>query len=178
FNDNDYDRLGWRIKWNPSVKTETDRLALVQGLKNNLLDVVATDHAPHLISEKDNVYTSSASGGPMVQHSLLAMLELSRKGYFTPELVVEKMCHSPATLFRIEKRGFIREGYFADLVLVNPNKAQAVAKENLYYKCDWSPLEGETLSHTVEMTIVNGRIVYSKGVFNETIKGKALTFNP
>lgn len=178
FNDNDYDRLGWRIKWNPSVKTETHRLALIQGLKNNLLDVVATDHAPHLISEKDNVYTSSASGGPMVQHSLLAMLELSRKGYFTPELVVEKMCHSPATLFRIEKRGFIREGYFADLVLVNPNKSQAVAKENLFYKCGWSPLEGETLSHTVEMTIINGRIVYSKGVFNETIKGKALTFNP
>ena len=114
----------------------------------------------------------------MVQHSLLAMLELSRKGYFTPELVVEKMCHSPATLFRIEKRGFIREGYFADLVLVNPNKSQAVAKENLFYKCGWSPLEGETLSHTVEMTIINGRIVYSKGVFNETIKGKALTFNP
>ena len=178
FNDNDYDRLGWRIKWNPSVKSETDRVALIRGLKNNLLDVVATDHAPHLITEKDNLYTSSASGGPMVQHSLLAMLELSRKGYFTPELVVEKMCHSPATLFRIEKRGFIREGYFADLVLVNPNKTQAVTKENLLYKCGWSPLEGETLSHTVEMTIVNGRIVYSKGVFNETVKGKALTFNP
>lgn len=177
FNDSDYNRLGWRIKWNPSVKTENDRLALIDGLKTNLLDVVATDHAPHLISEKDNIYTSSASGGPMVQHSLIAMLELSKKGYFTPELVVEKMCHSPATLFRIEKRGFIREGYFADLVLVNPNHQHTVTNDTLLYKCGWSPLEGETFSHSVEMTIVNGRIVYNKGSFNEAVKGKPLKFN-
>ncbi|MEW5845775.1 MAG: dihydroorotase [Bacteroidota bacterium] len=177
FNDSDYDRLGWRIKWNPSVKTENDRLALIDGLKTNLLDVVATDHAPHLISEKDNIYTNSASGGPMVQHSLIAMLELSKKGYFTPELVVQKMCHSPATLFRIEKRGFIREGYYADIVLVNPNHKQTVTNDALLYKCGWSPLEGETFSHSIEMTMVNGRIVYNKGSFNEVVKGKPLKFN-
>ncbi len=177
FNDSDYDRLGWRIKWNPSIKSETDRLALIEGLNANLLDVVATDHAPHLVAEKDNSYENSASGGPMVQHSLLAMLELSKKGYFTAEMVVEKMCHAPATLFRIEKRGFIREGYFADLVLVNPNRILKVTSESLLYKCGWSPMEGETFTHTIEMTIVNGQIVYSKGIFNETVKGKLLTFN-
>lgn len=177
FNNSDYDKFGWRIKWNPSVKTETDRLALIYGLKNNLLDVVATDHAPHLINEKDNSYFKSASGGPMVQHSLLAMLELSRKGYFTIETIVDKMCHAPATLYRIEKRGFIREGYYADLVLINPNLKQIVTKDSLLYKCEWSPLENETLSSKVIMTFVNGRLVYNNGVFDESGKGMALTFN-
>ncbi|MGE0077744.1 MAG: dihydroorotase [Bacteroidales bacterium] len=177
FNNSDYDKFGWRIKWNPSVKTETDRLALINGLKNNLLDVVATDHAPHLINEKDNSYFKSASGGPMVQHSLLAMLELSRKGYFTIETIVDKMCHAPATLYRIEKRGFIREGYYADLVLVNPNLKQIVTKDSLLYKCEWSPLENETLSSKVIMTFINGRLVYNNGVFDESGKGMALTFN-
>ncbi len=177
FNNSNYAELEWRIKCNPSIKNESDRLALINGLKNNLLDVVATDHAPHLVNEKDNVYTNSASGVPMVQHSLLAMLELSRKGYFTPELVVNKMCHAPATLFRIDKRGFIREGYFADLVLINPNRPQLVTPENLLYKCGWSPLEGQTLSHSIELTMVNGRTVYHNGKFNESIKGKHLNFN-
>lgn len=177
FNDSDYDKLGWRIKWNPSVKTESDRIALINGLKMNLLDVVATDHAPHLISEKENSYFKSASGGPMVQHSLIAMLELAYKGNFTIETVVEKMCHAPAILYRIEKRGFIREGYFADIVLVDPNNKESVAKDSLLYKCGWSPLEGETFNSKVTMTIVNGRVVYESGQFDETIKGTALKFN-
>lgn len=177
FNESDYEKLGWRIKWNPSVKSEADRLALIYGLKSNQLDVVATDHAPHLVSEKDNIYINSASGGPMVQHSLIAMLELAQKGYFSPELVVEKMCHAPAVLFRVEKRGFIRVGYFADLVLVNPKKQHQVTKESLHSKCGWSPLEGETFNHAIELTMVNGSVVYNKGEFNEATKGKALTFN-
>ncbi|HRX31929.1 MAG TPA: dihydroorotase [Tenuifilaceae bacterium] len=177
FNNDDYEKLGWRIKWNPSVKKESDRIGLINGLKNNLLDVVATDHAPHLISEKNAPYFKSASGGPMVQHSLSAMLELSKKGYFPIELVVNKMCHAPATLFKIDRRGFIREGYYADLVLVNPTDSFEVTKESLYYKCGWSPLEGETLHNKVIMTMVNGRIVYNNGVFDESVKGKSLRFN-
>lgn len=177
FSSNDYDRLGWRIKWNPSVKTETDRLALIDGLKNNLLDVVATDHAPHLLEEKNNTYFKSASGGPMVQHSLLAMFELSRKGHFSLETVVDKMCHAPAILYKIEKRGFVREGYYADLVLVNPNSRQTITKESLLYKCGWSPLEGETLSASVQITMVNGKIVYENGKFDESSKGVRLQFD-
>ena len=177
FNSSDYDKLGWRIKWNPSVKTETDRLALIDGLKNNLLDVVATDHAPHLLEEKNNTYFKSASGGPMVQHSLLAMFELSRKGHFSLETVVDKMCHAPAILYKIEKRGFIREGYHADLVLVNPNSRQTITKDSLLYKCGWSPLEGETLSASVQITMVNGKIVCENGKFDESSKGNALEFN-
>lgn len=177
FNSSDYDKLGWRIKWNPSVKTEMDRLALIDGLKKNLLDVVATDHAPHLLEEKNNTYFKSASGGPMVQHSLLAMFELSRKGHFSLETVVDKMCHAPAILYKIEKRGFIREGYHADLVLVNPNSRQTITKDSLLYKCGWSPLEGETLSASVQITMVNGKIVYENGKFDESSKGNALEFN-
>jgi len=177
FNSSDYDKLGWRIKWNPSVKTEVDRLTLIDGLKKNLLDVVATDHAPHLLEEKNNTYFKSASGGPMVQHSLLAMLELSRKGHFSLETVVDKMCHAPAILYKIEKRGFIREGYHADLVLVNPNSRQTITKDSLLYKCGWSPLEGETLSASVQITMVNGKIVYENGKFDESSKGNALEFN-
>lgn len=177
FNSSDYDKLGWRIKWNPSVKTEVDRLTLIDGLKKNLLDVVATDHAPHLLEEKNNTYFKSASGGPMVQHSLLAMLELSRKGHFSLETVVDKMCHAPAILYKIEKKGFIREGYHADLVLVNPNSRQTITKDSLLYKCGWSPLEGETLSASVQITMVNGKIVYENGKFDESSKGNALEFN-
>lgn len=176
FSRNDYDRLGWRIKWNPSIKAEADRLALIDGIKRNLLDVVATDHAPHLPEEKAGAYLQSASGGPMVQHSLLAMIELSRKGHFTLETVVDKMCHAPATLYRVEKRGFIRKGFFADLVLVNPNSRQVVTKSSLLYKCGWSPLEGEVLGASVQATIVNGKVVYENGQFDELGRGKALTF--
>lgn len=177
FNDEDYDTLGWKIKWNPSVKTENDRLALIEGLKHNLIDVVATDHAPHLESEKNQGYFSSPSGGPMVQHSLLAMLELAQKGHFPIELVAEKMCHAPAKLYGIEKRGFIREGYFADIVVVDPAASWKITKESLLYKCKWSPLEGNTLSAKVVQTFVNGRLVYNKGIFDESVKGQELVFS-
>lgn len=176
FNDTDYEKLGWRIKWNPSIKSETDRLALINGVKTNLLDVVATDHAPHLIAEKDSTYFRSASGGPMVQHSLPAMLELARQGFFSIETVVDKMCHAPAVLFGIERRGFVREGYHADLVLVDPCSPSEVHTSNILYKCGWSPLEGVKLTARVTHTLVNGQLVYENGKFDESVKGKALSF--
>jgi dihydroorotase len=176
FNDKDYDKLGWRIKWNPAVKTSIDQKALQEALRNNLLDVVATDHAPHTLAEKSKLYKNCPSGGPLVQHSLVAMLEMVSKGIFTLEMVVDKMCHSPAELFRIEKRGFIREGYFADLVLVDPNSKWKVTPENILYKCRWSPLEGEIFGAEVTHTLVNGRVVYDNGVFDESVKGSALEF--
>ncbi|MDD2549926.1 MAG: dihydroorotase [Bacteroidales bacterium] len=176
FNDTFYDTLSWRIKWNPAVKAESDRMGLINALKNNTLDLVATDHAPHTLAEKSNPYSTSPSGGPMVQHSLIAMLEMVAKGIFTIEMVVDKMCHAPAELFRIEKRGFIREGYHADLVLVNPNAKWKVTPESILYKCGWSPLEGETFGSKVTHTFVNGRLVYVNGTFNESVKGTALKF--
>ncbi|HCY01441.1 MAG TPA: dihydroorotase, partial [Bacteroidales bacterium] len=177
FNDKDYEKLGWRIKWNPAVKTETDRLALIDALNIDKLDVIATDHAPHTLAEKNNNYFKSPSGGPLVQHSLTAMLELVSRNILSIEMVVDKMCHAPAELFRIEKRGFIREGYFADIVIVNPNQKWKVTPENILYKCGWSPFEGETFGAKVTHTIVNGRLVYNNGIFNEEAKGQALTFS-
>lgn len=176
FSDDDYERLGWRIKWNPAIKTNSDKLALIKALKENKLDIIATDHAPHTLEEKGNKYSQCPSGGPMVQHSLIAMLEMMRKGIFTIEMVVYKMCHAPAELFGIEKRGFIREGYYADLVLVDPKNHWTVTPENILYKCGWSPLEGETFSNKVTHTIVNGRLVYENGRFDETVKGIPLIF--
>lgn len=177
FTDEDYERYGSLIKWNPAVKTRADRDALRQGLINGRLDVVATDHAPHLLSEKEGGCLKAASGGPLVQHSLQAMLEMSVQGTFTKELVVEKMCHAPAELFQIEKRGFIREGYYADLVLVNPNKTYQVSKDNILYKCGWSPFEGQQFSHTIEKTFVNGKIVFDIGEIIESGVGMPLTFD-
>lgn len=177
FSSNDYEDKGWRIKWNPSIKTEKDRISLIEGLKNNKVDIVATDHAPHIKSEKDAGYFKSASGGPMVQHSLLAMIELSKKGYFPLELVAHKMCHAPAIVYNIEKRGFVKEGYFADLVLVDPNVNWTVEGNNLLYKCGWSPLEGQQLSSKVTHTIINGRVVYENEQFDESFRGSALTFS-
>lgn len=177
FTDEDYARYGSLIKWNPAVKTREDRDALRQGLINGRLDVVATDHAPHLLSEKEGGSLKAASGGPLVQHSLQAMLEMSAQGVFTKELVVEKMCHAPSVLFNIHKRGFIREGYFADLVLVNPNKQYEVTKDNILYKCGWSPFEGVHFSHTIEKTFVNGKIIYDRGEIVESGMGMALTFD-
>lgn len=177
FSDKDYEKLGWRIKWNPAIKAENDRLALINGLINNQLDVVATDHAPHTLEEKMNPYSTCPSGGPMVHHSLVAMLELVRKGVFSLEMVVDKMCHAPATLFGVEKRGFIREGYFADLVLVDLNDPWTVSADNILYKCGWSPLEGETLTARVTHTFVNGRLVYETGRFEESVKGMSLAFH-
>ncbi len=176
FTDNDYAAYGNRIKWNPSVKTKSDRDALRKSLLEGRLDVVATDHAPHLLSEKEGSCLKAASGGPMVQHSLVAMLEMSRQGLWTPELVVEKMCHAPAELFRIRERGYIRKGYYADLVLINPNFFWTVKPENILYKCAWSPLEGQVFSHAVVKTLVNGELVYNEGVFDERIKGREVEF--
>jgi dihydroorotase len=150
FSENDYEKYGSRIKWNPAIKSMADRDALRQGLKNNLLDVIATDHAPHTLEEKNNTYFKAPSGGPLVQHSLVAMMEMADQGIFTKELVVEKMSHAPAVLFRVEKRGFIREGYYADLVLLNPKAHETVKDESVKYKCGWSPFSGTTFKHAVQ----------------------------
>ena len=176
FDDRDYERYGNRIKWNPSIKSETDKLALREALINGRLDVVATDHAPHLLSEKEGGCFKAYSGGPLVQHSLMLMLEMALQGVFSLELVIEKMCHAPATLYRVENRGFIREGYFADLVLVNPQNEWTVSQDNLLYKCGWSPLEGDSFQTKVEKTFVNGVLAYDNGVINETCKGCELSF--
>ncbi|GAP71426.1 dihydroorotase [Candidatus Symbiothrix dinenymphae] len=174
FTDEDYARLGNRIKWNPAVKTAADRDALRQALIDGKIDVVATDHAPHTWDEKQGTCLTAASGGPMVQHALTAMLELCRQGVFTRELVVEKMCHNPALLFGLQDRGYIREGYYADLVLVDPNQSWTVTPDNLLYKCGWSPLEGTTFSHKVVKTFVNGTLVYDNGTFDESFRGREL----
>lgn len=176
FSDEDYEKYGNRIKWNPAVKTKEDRDALLQGLLKGKLDVIATDHAPHLLEEKTGGCLQAASGGPLVQHSLQMMLEMSKQGKISKEEVVNKMCHAPATLFRINKRGYIREGYFADLVLVNPNKDYTITQENILYKCKWSPLENETVSTSIEKTFLNGQIAFENGQVNE-VRGQALTFN-
>ena len=177
FTDDDYDQYGSRIKWNPAVKSEHDRDALRIGLANNKLDVVATDHAPHTIEEKNNKYFSAPSGGPLVQHALVSMLEMVQQGIFSYELVVEKMCHNPAILFEIEKRGFIREGYKADLVLVDPKASWEVKPENILYKCGWSPFEGTTFSHKVMHTLVNGQLAYTNGKVDTDVKGERLSFD-
>ncbi|GHU72427.1 dihydroorotase [Bacteroidia bacterium] len=174
FSDEDYARLGNRIKWNPAIKTKADRDALRKALIEGKIDVVATDHAPHTWDEKQGSCLTAASGASMVQHSLIAMLEMCRQDIFTEELVVEKMAHAPAELFEIKDRGYIREGYYADLVLVDPNRSWTVSKENLLYKCGWSPLEGQTFSHQVVKTFINGQLVYDNGVFDENFRGKEL----
>lgn len=176
-NDTQYAQLGWRMKCNPSVKSEADRMALINGLNNNTIDLIGTDHAPHLRKEKDRNYFESASGIPTIQHSLVAMLELSKRGMFGPELVVQKMCHAPADIFRIDRRGYIREGYYADLALIDPKRPQTVDCESLRYKCKWSVLEGETFGASVDTTVVNGRVVYENGKIDSTVKGSALAFN-
>lgn len=176
FSDKDYSKYGTRIKWNPSVKTAQDRDALMQGLLKDKLDVIATDHAPHLLEEKQGEALKAASGGPLVQHSLQMMLELAKKGKITKEQVVNKMCHAPATMFKIHKRGYIRKGYFADLVLVNPNKPYTIDQSNILYKCKWSPLESETLSTTIEKTFLNGKTAFDNGILND-IKGERLLFD-
>jgi len=176
FSDADYAKYGNRIKWNPAIKSDSDRQALINAVNSNKIDVVATDHAPHLLSEKEGSCLTAASGGPLVQHSLVAMLQLTKQGVFTLEKIVEKMCHAPADLFRIEKRGFIRPGYNADLVLVDPNKSWTVTPENILYKCGWSPFEGVTFDSKVLKTWVNGQLVYNEGTFDESVHGERLLF--
>lgn len=175
FTDEDYEKYGSRIKWNPAVKTKADRDGLLRGLLDGHLDVVATDHAPHLWSEKQGGCLKAASGGPLVQHSLLMMLELVKQGKLTKEDVVTKMSHAPAILYKVHKRGYIREGYYADMVLVNPNKSYTITKENILYKCGWSPLEGETMSNSIEKTFLNGDVAYENGNVKE-VRGMRLKF--
>lgn len=177
FNEQDYEKLGNKIKWNPAVKAESDRKALFEGLLNNKLDVIATDHAPHTLEEKSHVYTKAPSGGPLVQHSLVAMMEFHRRGEISLAHIVNKMCHAPATIFNIHKRGYIRKGYYADLVLVNPNKDWTVSKDNILYKCGWSPLEGHTMHSQIVSTFINGNLVFDNGKFYEQHKGMALKFD-
>lgn len=176
FHDGDYAKYGNRIKWNPSIKTLEDRIALREAVKNNTIDIVATDHAPHLLSEKEGSCLKAASGGPLVQHSLVAMLELVAEGCFTYEKVVEKMAHMPADLFHIDRRGYIRPGYYADLVLVDPDKSWTVAPENILYKCGWAPFEGATFHHSVSQTFVNGELVYDNGTIDDTVRGMEVRY--
>ena len=177
FDKEDYEKYGTRIKWNPAVKEVSDKEALFNGLLMNKLDVIATDHAPHTIEEKNNTYFKAPSGGPLVQHSLQAMLEFNKQGRISLERIVEKMCHAPAEIFKVKDRGFIKEGYWADLVLIDPDTEQMVDKSNIHYKCGWSPFEGVTFHSKVTHTIINGNLVYENGVFHEDIKGMALQFD-
>lgn len=177
FDEKDYIDYGTRIKWNPSIKSAKDKEALWEALLSDKIDVIATDHAPHTLAEKNNPYFKAPSGGPLVQHSLVAMLEMSKKNFITIEKVIQKMCHAPADLFRIEKRGYIREGYFADLVLVDPNKNWIVSPENILYKCGWSPFEGTQFSHNVVSTFVNGNLVFHNNQIIDGVNGLRVTFN-
>ena len=175
FSDVDYERLGTLIKWNPAIKTEKDKKGLLKALLDDRIDLVTTDHAPHTLEEKQKPYFQSMSGAPMVQHSLNIMLEFYKQGLISLEKIAEKMCHNPAILYHIEKRGFIREGYFADLTLVDLNTSWTVSKENILYKCGWSPVEGTTFHSSITQTFVNGNLVYNNGHFNENTRGMALT---
>ena len=175
FSDIDYERLGTLIKWNPAIKTEKDKKGLLKALLDDRIDLVTTDHAPHTLEEKQKPYFQSMSGAPMVQHSLNIMLEFYKQGLISLEKIAEKMCHNPAILYHIEKRGFIREGYFADLTLVDLNTNWTVSKENILYKCGWSPVEGTTFHSSITQTFVNGNLVYNNGLFNEKTRGMALT---
>ena len=177
FDESKYEEKGTLIKWNPAIKKESDKNALFQALLDDKLDVIATDHAPHTLEEKSNTYFKAPSGGPLVQHALPAMLEFSKNGKISLEKLVEKMCHNPAICFKVENRGFIREGYFADLVLVDLNNPWEVNKKNILYKCGWSPFEGETFSAKITHTFVNGHIAYEYGFFDETSRGMRLTFD-
>jgi dihydroorotase len=177
FNDADYKTKGAFIKWNPAVKKASDQAAILQGVLENKIDVIATDHAPHTIEEKQQSYFKAPSGGPLVQHSLVAMLEFYHKGKISLEKIAEKMAHAVADCFQIEKRGYIREGYFADLVLVDLNSAWTVDKSNILYKCGWSPFEGVTFHSKITHTFVNGNLIYDNGKFDERTKGQRLLFN-
>ncbi|GJM59996.1 dihydroorotase [Persicobacter diffluens] len=177
FSEEDYAKKGTLIKWNPAVKTANDRDEIFKAVLDGRIDVIATDHAPHTLEEKDNSYFKAPSGGPLVQHSLVTMLEMYHAGKITLEKIVEKMCHNPAILFEIEKRGYIRENYFADIVLVDLQDAWTVSRDNVHSKCGWSPFEGQTFKSSVKHTIVSGHHAYKDGNFNESVKGQRLTFD-
>lgn len=177
FNDEDYNKKGSLIKWNPAVKTEKDRVELIKAINNDIVDIIASDHAPHTWEEKNNKYLLAPSGGPLVQHALLALLELEKTNQMSLTHIVKKTSHDVADCFRIKKRGYLRPGYFADIVILNRNKSNSVNKENILYKCGWSPFEGNTFSNTIQSTFVNGHRVYHKSKFNESSSAMRLKFN-
>jgi dihydroorotase len=177
FDETAYDEKGTLVKWNPAIKTRFDRDALLKSTINDVIDIVATDHSPHTTEEKNKSYFKAPSGGPLVQHSLVTMLELWHRRFISTEKIVEKMCHNPAILFNIKERGFIREGYKADLCLIDPDDPWTVSKDNILYKCGWSPFEGTTFKSKVVTTIINGTIVFDNGVINEDYRGQRLVFN-
>lgn len=177
FDDSQYADKGTHIKWNPAVKSKADKEAVFEALLDDRIDIIATDHAPHTLEEKNNTYFNAPSGGPLVQHALVAMLELYHQGKIRLEKIVEKMCHAPAICFQVENRGFIREGYAADLVLVEIDNPWEVKKDNILYKCAWSPFEGNTFKSRVTHTWVNGHLAYQNGSFDESQKGHRLTFD-
>jgi dihydroorotase len=177
FCDEDYERLGNLIKWNPAIKSRHDRESILNAVLDDRIDVIATDHAPHTLEEKSRNYWNAPSGGPLVQHALPAMLDLYHSKKISLEQIVRKMAHSVAECFKIRDRGFIREGYFADLAIVDLNRETVVNKEQLLYKCKWSPFEGHTFRSSVVHTIVNGLLVYSNGSFNDEHKGRRMEFN-
>ena len=177
FDNSHYKEKGTLIKWNPAVKSKEDKEGLWKALLDDRIDVIASDHAPHTLDEKSKPYQQAPSGGPLVQHALMAMLEAVHKNKISLEKVIEKMCHNPARLFQIEKRGFIKKGFYADLVLVDLNSTQVVTKESILYKCGWSPFEGETFNSEITHTFVNGNLIYHEGKFDDKTKGMQLTFN-
>ncbi|PJG57643.1 dihydroorotase [Aeromonas cavernicola] len=177
FNERDYDTLGSQIKCNPAVKSEADQQALLEAVRSDVLDIIATDHAPHTWQEKQNSYFGAPSGVPLVQHSLQALLELYHQGIFTLETIVKKTSHAVAERFQVEDRGYLREGYYADVVLLDLNKPYVVSNDNLLYLCGWSPFNGYRFQSTVEMTLVNGQIAWQNGQLSDQIRGKRLTFN-
>ncbi|MBG6236353.1 dihydroorotase [Pedobacter sp. CAN_A7] len=177
FDDQDYAKKGNLIKWNPAVKTAADKDAILKGVLDGHIDIIATDHAPHTWEEKQQPYAQAPSGGPLVQHALSALLEMYHQQKITLTQIVEKTAHNVADCFNIDKRGYIREGYWADLVLVNLNDLVTVTKNNLFYKCGWSPFEGQTFQSEITHTIVSGNLAYTKGKFTTNETGKRLTFN-
>jgi dihydroorotase len=177
FSDEDYAKKGSHIKWNPAVKTAKDKSQLWEALLDDRIDVIATDHAPHTLEEKSNPYTSAPSGGPLVQHALVALLEAHHQGKISIEKIVQKACHNPAILFDVEKRGYIKEGYYADLVIADLNNPWTVNKSNILYKCGWSPFEGNTFKSRITHTFVNGELAYNNFKVLDVKAGKRLTFN-
>ena len=177
FNHSDYKEKGALIKWNPAVKSELDQDALWEALNSDRIDIVATDHAPHTLEEKQNNYLNCPSGGPLVQHSLIVMFEHYLNKKITLQKIVEKMCNNPANIFNVKKRGYIKEGYFADLVILDPNKKQTISSDNILYKCGWSPFEGETFNSVITHTFVNGHLAYNNGNLDDSKLGMKINFN-
>ena len=177
FNDSNYKEKGSLIKWNPSIKTKSDQDGLWSALNSDKIDIIATDHAPHTFTEKQNKYLECPSGGPLVQHSLIVMFEHFLNKRISLEKIVEKMCNNPATIFKINKRGFIKEGYYADLAILDPKKSQTISSKNIFYKCGWSPFEGKTFNSTVTHTFVNGHLAFRRGVINDSKLGMKIDFS-